>query len=172
MHNAFFRKCFYLLHRKEVSITKLQSDLLCTWMDFNRIFCDVCTLGVSPSLVSRYCEGYSFWSIWGPYVLNFRRLGPKLKLSWVFPVGCLSLAEKEKQGKSGLTLENIEKTLIHFAPSIPENHWIVWKSYLLPWKPLKCSGKPPPRPFPCYGDRGNKGTPSFNVPFRPQSMNQ
>ena len=22
-----------------------------------------CTLGVSPSLVSRYCEGYSFWSI-------------------------------------------------------------------------------------------------------------
>ena len=24
------------------------------------------TLGVSPSLVSRYCEGYSFWSIWGP----------------------------------------------------------------------------------------------------------
>ena len=26
----------------------------------------VCTLGVSPSLVSRYCEGYSFWSIWGP----------------------------------------------------------------------------------------------------------
>ena len=24
------------------------------------------TLGVSPSLVARYCEGYSFWSIWGP----------------------------------------------------------------------------------------------------------
>ena len=25
----------------------------------------LCTLGVSPSLVSRYCEGYSFWSTWG-----------------------------------------------------------------------------------------------------------
>ena len=25
-------------------------------------------LGVSPSLVSRYCEGYSFWSTRGPYV--------------------------------------------------------------------------------------------------------
>ena len=24
-------------------------------------------LGVSPILVSSYCEGYSFWSIWGPY---------------------------------------------------------------------------------------------------------
>ena len=26
----------------------------------------ICMLGVSPSLVSRYCEGYSFWSAWGP----------------------------------------------------------------------------------------------------------
>ena len=25
-------------------------------------------LGVSPSLVSRYCKGYSFWSTRGPYV--------------------------------------------------------------------------------------------------------
>ena len=25
-----------------------------------------CTLGVSPSLVSRYCEVYSFWGIPGP----------------------------------------------------------------------------------------------------------
>ena len=24
------------------------------------------SLGVSPSLVSRYCEGYSFWRTWGP----------------------------------------------------------------------------------------------------------
>ena len=41
----------------------------------------VCTLGVSPSLVSRYCEGYSFGSTWRPYVQNFRILGPQLKLS-------------------------------------------------------------------------------------------
>ena len=27
---------------------------------------NVYIIGVSPSLVSRYCEGYSFWSIWGP----------------------------------------------------------------------------------------------------------
>ena len=26
----------------------------------------VFNLGVSPSLVSRYCEGYGFLSIWGP----------------------------------------------------------------------------------------------------------
>ena len=26
----------------------------------------VCNLGVSPSLVSRYCEGCRFWSISGP----------------------------------------------------------------------------------------------------------
>jgi hypothetical protein len=25
-------------------------------------------LGVSPSLVSRYCEGYSFWGISVPYI--------------------------------------------------------------------------------------------------------
>ena len=28
----------------------------------------ICIVGVSPSLVSRYREGYSFWSTWGPYV--------------------------------------------------------------------------------------------------------
>ena len=26
----------------------------------------VCVLGISPSLVSRWREGYSFWSSWGP----------------------------------------------------------------------------------------------------------
>ena len=26
------------------------------------------TLGISPSLVSGYREGYSFWSTWGPYI--------------------------------------------------------------------------------------------------------
>ena len=30
------------------------------------------TLGVSPSLISRYCEGCNFWGIWGPYIKNFR----------------------------------------------------------------------------------------------------
>ena len=40
-------------------------------------------LGVSPSLVSRYCESYSFWSIWGPKFWNFGRLRTKLKLSWL-----------------------------------------------------------------------------------------
>ena len=39
--------------------------------------------------VSRYIKVYSFWSIW---VWNFRRLGPKLKLSWLYLTGCLSLA--------------------------------------------------------------------------------
>ena len=33
--------------------------------------------------VSRYCEGYSFWGIWGPSVSNLRRFRPKLKLSWL-----------------------------------------------------------------------------------------
>ena len=28
----------------------------------------ICTLGVSPSLVSRYCDDYRFRSIWGPYI--------------------------------------------------------------------------------------------------------
>jgi hypothetical protein len=28
----------------------------------------ICTLGVSPSLVSRYCDDYSFWDISGPYI--------------------------------------------------------------------------------------------------------
>ena len=30
----------------------------------------VCTLGVSPSLVSRYCEGYGFVSTWGLSLLT------------------------------------------------------------------------------------------------------
>ena len=37
-----------------------KNDLLCAWRDFNKTFCGISTLGVSPSLVSRYCEGYSF----------------------------------------------------------------------------------------------------------------
>ena len=32
----------------------------------NMNFAKACTLGVSPSLVSRYCEVYSFWGISGP----------------------------------------------------------------------------------------------------------
>ena len=36
--------------------------------------------------VSRYIEGYSFMSIWEPQVKNLRRLGRKLKLSWLCPV--------------------------------------------------------------------------------------
>ena len=38
------------------------------------------TLGVLPSLVSRWREVYSLWGTWGP----------KLVFSWVCPVGCLS----------------------------------------------------------------------------------
>ena len=47
------------------------------------------TLGVSPYLVSRWREVYRFWGIWEAE--NFRRLEPKLKSSWLCPVGCLSL---------------------------------------------------------------------------------
>ena len=32
----------------------------------SRISGDLCTVGVSPSLVSRWREVYSFWDIWGP----------------------------------------------------------------------------------------------------------
>ena len=45
----------------------------------------VYNLGVSPSLVSRYCEGYSFWSTWGPYIWNFRRLGGKIEVVLSLP---------------------------------------------------------------------------------------
>ena len=48
--------------------------------------------------------------------------------------------------------ENIEKPLIHFAS--PRPHWTVWKSS-------------PPSPSPVTGAGTGKGTPSFNVPFRP-----
>ena len=35
--------------------------------NFFHEFIYLCTLGVSPSLVSRYCEDYRFRSTWGPY---------------------------------------------------------------------------------------------------------
>ena len=43
----------------------------------------------------------------------------------------------------------------------------VWKSSPLPRKPLKCLENLPPSPSPVTGAGTGKGTPSFNVPFRP-----
>ena len=42
-----------------------------------------------------------------------------------------------------------------------------WKSSRLPRKPLKCLENLSPSPSPVTGYGDNKGTPSFNVPFRP-----
>ena len=47
----------------------------------------------------------------------------------------------------------------------------VWKSSPLPRKPLKCLENLPPSPSPVTGAGTGKGTPSFNVPFRPLYSN-
>ena len=39
--------------------SEYQSEYICNF-NRNTTMYNVCTLGVSPSLVSRYCEGYSF----------------------------------------------------------------------------------------------------------------
>ena len=69
---------------------------------------------------------------------------------------CLKNAKKNKRGQLGLTLENIEKPLIHFASPIPKDHWtVVWKSSPLHQKPLKCLENLPLSPSPVRGqERG------------------
>ena len=72
---------------------------------------------------------------------------------------CLKNAKKKERGQPGLTLDNIEKPLTHFASPRP-------------WKPLNCLkklspslktievfGKPPPVPFPCYRGGDREGDP-------------
>ena len=66
-----YRPLSFVLHRHHFSILLLRHDTaLDRWMrkqnDVTFWKKNLTTLGVSPSLVSQWLEGYSFWSIWGP----------------------------------------------------------------------------------------------------------
>jgi hypothetical protein len=75
------------------------------------------------------------------------------------------MRKKKKQGQPGLTLENIEKPLIHFAsprPRKPLNHL---KMLSPSPKTIEVFGKPPPVPFPCYRGGDREGDPFIQCPL-------
>ena len=54
-----------LFHTVCLLDTREYLEAICWTLSWQKEY--VCILGVSPSLVSRYCEGSRFWSTWGPY---------------------------------------------------------------------------------------------------------
>ena len=83
-------------------------------------------------------------------------------------LSCLSNknAKEKKLGQPGLTLENIDKTLIHFASPHPEKPLNCLKKLSASPKTIEVFRKPTPVPFPCYRGGDREGDP-FNVPIRP-----
>ena len=68
---------------------------------------------------------------------------------------------------TGVTLENIEKPLINFSHPRPQKPLNCLKKLSPSPKTIEGFKKPPPSLSPVTGGGNNKGTPSFNVPFRP-----
>ena len=57
---------------------------------------------------------------------------------------CIKNAKKNKRGQPGLTLENIEKPLIHFASPRPQKPLNCLKKLSFSPKTIELLGKPPP----------------------------
>ena len=93
--------------------------------------------------------------------------GKKTRFQDIKVYFCLKNAKKKERGQPGLTLENIEKPLIHFASPRPRKPLNCLKKLSPSLKTIEVFGKPPPSPSPVTGAGTGKGTPLFNVPFRP-----
>jgi hypothetical protein len=76
---------------------------------------------------------------------------------------------KKKRGQPGLTLENIEKPLIHFASPRPRKPLNCLKKLSPSPKTIEVFGKPPPVPFPCYRGGDREGDPFIQCPL-PSSL--
>ena len=74
---------------------------------------------------------------------------------------------KKVTGATGVNLGKHWKTLIHFASPRPRKPLNCLKKLSPSPKTIEVFGKSPPVPFPLTGAGTGKGTPSFNVPFRP-----
>ena len=82
-----------------------------------------------------------------------------------------SNAKKKKRGQPGLTLENIEKPLIHFASPRPRKPLNCLKKLSPSPKTIEEFGKPPPVPFPCDWGGDREGDPFIQCPL-PSSLHQ
>ena len=92
--------------------------------------------------------------------------GKKTRFQDIKVYFCLKNAKKKERGQPGLTLDNIEKPLIHFASPRPRKPLNCLLKLSPSLETIEVFGKPPPVPFPCDRMGTGKGTPSFNVPFR------
>ena len=79
------------------------------------------------------------------------------------------MLKKNKRGQLGLTLENIEKLLIHFASHRPRKPLNCLKKLSPSLKTIEVFGKPPPVPFPCDRGREREGDPFIQCPL-PSSL--
>ena len=75
----------------------------------------------------------------------------------------------QERGQPGLTLENIEKPLIHFASPRPRKPLNCLKKLSPSPKTIEVFGKPPPVPFPCDRGGGREGDPFIQCPL-PSSL--
>ena len=78
-------------------------------------------------------------------------------------------AKKKERGQPGLTLENIEKPLIHFASPRPRKPLNCLKKLSPSPKTIEVFGKPPPVPFPCDRGGDREGDPFIQCPL-PSSL--
>ena len=74
-----------------------------------------------------------------------------------------------ERGQPGLTLENIEKPLIHFASPRPRKPLNCLKKLSPSPKTIEVFGKPPPVPFPCDRGGDREGDPFIQCPL-PSSL--
>ena len=77
---------------------------------------------------------------------------------------CLKNAKKKELGQPGLTLENIEKPLVHFASPRPRKPLNCLKKLYPSPKTIEVFGKPPPVPFPCDRGEDREGDPFIQCP--------
>ena len=80
------------------------------------------------------------------------------------------MLKKKERGQPGLTLENIEKPLIHFASPRPRKPLNCLKKLSPSPKTIEVFGKPPPVPFPCDRGGDREGDPFIQCPL-PYSTN-
>ena len=78
---------------------------------------------------------------------------------------CLKNAKKMERGQPGLTLDNIEKPLIHFASPRPRKPLNCLKKLSPSPKTIEVFGKPSPVPFPCDRGGDREGDPFIQCPL-------
>ena len=95
--------------------------------------------------------------------------GKKLDLKTSKYTFAQRMLKKKERGQPGLTLENIEKPLIHFASPRPRKPLNCLKKLSPSPKTIEVFGKPPPVPFPCDRGGDREGDPFIQCPL-PSSL--